>query len=101
MNNIHFRLKVVRRLHFGESHFRRIGSGEIELPEVPKAEVPKSLSVVDLRYISGSILTVRSRRRICATSGDLRQQTTSARTQSDNDKCQDEIDISGTCKSRI
>jgi hypothetical protein len=36
MNNIHFGLKVVRRLHFGESHFRRTGKWRTQITQSPK-----------------------------------------------------------------
>jgi hypothetical protein len=48
-------------------HSGRITSGvspprNVKSPEVPKDEVLKSLSVIDLRYPSDTILTIRSRR---------------------------------------
>jgi hypothetical protein len=48
-------------------HSGRFTSGvssptNVKSPEVPKDEGPKSLSAVDLRYISGVRTTVRSRR---------------------------------------
>jgi hypothetical protein len=53
---------------------------------VPKDEGSKSLSAVDLRYISGVRTIVTSERRTCATCGDPCQQ--GHMVQSDNDKCQ-------------
>jgi hypothetical protein len=48
-------------------HSGRITSGvspprNVKSPEVPKDKVSKSLSVVNLRYPSDTILTIRSRR---------------------------------------
>ena len=68
---ISFKKKLARAMSTSDvsklRHFGRIALGvlswtNVESPEVSKDKGMKSLSVVDMRYPSDTILTVRSRR---------------------------------------